>query len=241
MTYQRDIVSAMDEVKCPHCKASTGVTTLYSIARIDENGIIFKDSKNEYDKILLTSKHDQSCCESHYLDFSYLENNDFSNLLFDLNSKSLIEKVPGYGIRLVPTNGHPISIPGYADNNGYYTDDLTIVIKPLYRKVFLRKEDITSCQKGVYICSDNERIFASIRDSNVAELICLLEDDNDVNYQDDTGNTFLMFAAWLGEKGCIEVLLNAGANRDLKNEDGHSAQYFAELADHPDCVELLKR
>ena len=31
--------------------------------------------------------------------------------------------------RLLPVNGHPISIPGYGYNNGYYSANLTLVLE----------------------------------------------------------------------------------------------------------------
>lgn len=53
--------------------------------------------------------------ENHYLSFSFkdLIINDFKDLEFDLSSKFFFERVPGYGIRLLPMNGNPISVPGY--------------------------------------------------------------------------------------------------------------------------------
>lgn len=84
--------------------------------------------------------HDQDCCESHYLDFESINLSDFKGLNFNLsNNNKFFEKVEGYGIRLLPVNGHPVSIPGYGKNNGYYSSDLKVVLKMVF--------DISECQR----------------------------------------------------------------------------------------------
>lgn len=91
----------------------------------------------------LFSDHDQDCCENHYLDFSNLELTDFEGLEFDLSNDNFLQKVDGYGIRLVPLNGHAVSIPGYGSNNGYYSTNLTLVVlNGGIKKTF----DVTECQ-----------------------------------------------------------------------------------------------
>ena len=68
---------------------------------------------------------------------------DFEGLEFDLSS-DFFEKVVDYGIRLLPTNGHPISVPGYGRNNGYYSHNLDLVLSsPKETRSF----DITECQE----------------------------------------------------------------------------------------------
>jgi len=93
----------------------------------------------------LCSSHEQACCEEHYLDFSGIDIEDVRNLEFDLNSDDFFEKVEGYGIRLLPKNGLPLSIPGYSDNNGCYSDDLLLELT-LNGNNVLKKFDITNCQ-----------------------------------------------------------------------------------------------
>jgi len=95
----------------------------------------------EFDNgITLTSDHEQDCCEHHYLDFSGLKLEDFEGLDFDLSGDTFFEKVEDYGIRLLPTNGHPVSVPGYGSNNGYYSSNLGLILSDG------RKFDITECQ-----------------------------------------------------------------------------------------------
>ena len=63
---------------------------------------------------------------------------DFEGLEFDLSGDlaaydlalvGFFERVEGYGIRLLPINGHPVSVPGYGYNNGYYSSHLTLVLE----------------------------------------------------------------------------------------------------------------
>jgi len=102
------------------------------------DGIIFKDGSTLYDF------HNQDCCENHYLDFSSLCLADFEGLEFDLSSPSFFERVSDFGIRLIPLNGHAVSIPGYGYNNGYYSSDLTLVLSRPGK--LDEKFDITECQ-----------------------------------------------------------------------------------------------
>ena len=102
------------------------------------------DSVTLSDGTVITSDHNQECCEHHYLDFSQVSLEDFDGLIFDVSSDTFFEAVADYGIRLVPTNGHPVSIPGYGYNNGYYSTNLTLVLsKPGSDN---RTFDITECQ-----------------------------------------------------------------------------------------------
>lgn len=92
----------------------------------------------------LYSEHDQDCCENHYLDFQDIDLSDFEGLEFDLSGDAFFNKVEGYGIELLPVNGHPVRVPGYGSNNGYYSTNLTLVveIEGKEKRVF----DITECQ-----------------------------------------------------------------------------------------------
>jgi hypothetical protein len=91
----------------------------------------------------LYSYHSPECCEEHFLNFQDLDLKEISQYDFDL-SGSFFEKVPNSGIRLLPVNGLPVFIPGYSDNNGYYTDNLTLILKKDDKEqCFL----ITECQR----------------------------------------------------------------------------------------------
>lgn len=102
-----------------------------------ENGLLFE---NGY---MLYSEHEQDCCEEHYLHFGDLTLEDFKDLVFNLDGDSFFERVEGYGIRLIPVNGSPVSVPGYSSNNGCYGDELTLILKTDKET---KSFDITECQ-----------------------------------------------------------------------------------------------
>lgn len=107
------------------------------VAYVGEDQLNFDDGSKLY------SDHDQQCCENHYLDFTNLSLEDFEGLDFDLSSDGFFEKVEDFGIRLKPTNGHPVSVPGYGYNNGYYSHNLTLV---LCKEGDETRYDISDCQ-----------------------------------------------------------------------------------------------
>lgn len=96
------------------------------------------------DRSQLYSDHVSDCCERHWLAFNDLSISDFEGLDFDLSGPDFFEKIEGFGIRLVPTNGHPVSVPGYGSNNGYYSSNLTLVLK---KEGFRAEFDISECQE----------------------------------------------------------------------------------------------
>lgn len=99
----------------------------------------------EFDnEVQLFSDHRQGCCENHYLDFSSLTLGDFEGLEFDLSGENFFERITDFGIALKPVNGFPVRIPGYGDNNGYYSSNLSLVLKGID---FEKRFDITECQK----------------------------------------------------------------------------------------------
>lgn len=92
----------------------------------------------------LYSEHESDCCENHWLDFKDLELSDFDGLLFDLSGEDFFKKIEGYGIELVPTNGHSVKMAGYGSNNGYYSTNLTLVISNGKDSI---RYDISECQE----------------------------------------------------------------------------------------------
>ena len=74
---------------------------------------------------------------------------EYEGLLFDFDTEDLsnsIERVEGSGIRLKPNNGHPIFIPGYSSNNGFYSDDITLVFCRYGDDDVYCQIDVTECQ-----------------------------------------------------------------------------------------------
>lgn len=107
------------------------------------------DFDNTY---ILCSEHEKDCCEVHHLDISGFKEEDFFDIHFDFDIVDLsrsIERVEGSGIRLVPNDAHPIFVPGYSSNNGYYSDDLSLCFYG-YEIGTLGKIDITECQPKHY-------------------------------------------------------------------------------------------
>lgn len=107
------------------------------VRSLDEDQINFDDGSTLY------SEHEQDCCEMHYLSFKNLSLSDFEGLEFDLSVDDFFERVEDFGIRLKPFNGHPVSVPGYGYNNGYYSSNLALVLQ---KGQDLRLWDITDCQ-----------------------------------------------------------------------------------------------
>lgn len=110
------------------------------VVRIEPDSMQFDNG------MILHSDHEQSCCENHYLSLSDLTLDDFEDLEFDLSNDDFFERVEGYGIALKPKNGHPVRIPGYGSNNGYYSSNLALVITNIDGRGVFKQYDITECQ-----------------------------------------------------------------------------------------------
>ena len=108
------------------------------VVKFNEDTITFENG------ITLYSNHEQDCCENHYLSLSDLTTDDFEGLEFDLSSEDFFERIEGYGIALKPINGHPVRIPGYGSNNGYYSSNLDLILAN--GNEVLKRFDITECQ-----------------------------------------------------------------------------------------------
>lgn len=94
--------------------------------------------------VILSSCHESDCCESHYLSFTDLALDEFDELEFDLTSDKFFERIEGYGIALKPLSGHPVRIPGYGYNNGYYSSNLDLFLSD--DKGLSIKFDVSECQ-----------------------------------------------------------------------------------------------
>jgi len=102
------------------------------IKEINSEEIIFDNG------IVIGYEHYQDCCEHVYADFESLKYSSILNHNFGCLS---IEDVPDFGIKL---NGFPI--PCYNDQNGYYSDDLQLIIKypnnPIEIRLEISKKDM---------------------------------------------------------------------------------------------------
>lgn len=108
------------------------------VVKVDSESLGFDNG------VVLTSAHETECCEQHYLSLDNLTLADFDGLEFDLTSDAFFERIEGYGIALNPLIGFPVRIPGYGINNGWYSEQLDLVLSD--GKGFSRVFDITKCQ-----------------------------------------------------------------------------------------------
>ena len=92
----------------------------------------------------LYSNHESDCCESHELLIGDLTMADFEGLEFDLTNDGFFNRIPDYGIELIPIKGHSVKIAGHGSNNGYYSDQLDMIIEKEGKRI--RRYDITECQ-----------------------------------------------------------------------------------------------
>lgn len=112
-----------------------------TVREVGAGGIVFSDGSRLY------SHHDRDCCESHELTFSDLKLQDFEGLEFDLSGDGFFQRVEGFGIRLIPVNGHPVPVPGHGSNNGHYGSDIALVLTSGDPKGAERRWDVTECQE----------------------------------------------------------------------------------------------
>ena len=110
------------------------------VVKIESESITFDNG------FTLCSNHEQDCCEHHWLSFENLTFKDFEGLEFNLSNDEFFRRVPDFGIELVPLRGWPVRVPGYGSNNGYYSDQLDLVLIGSDGKEF-KTYDITECQE----------------------------------------------------------------------------------------------
>lgn len=108
------------------------------VVKIEKESILFENGCK------LFSNHEKDCCEVHYLSFKDLTIEDFDGLEFNLTTDLFFERIEGYGIALLPINGHPVRIPGYGYNNGYYSSQLDLILTD--GKKITKTYDISDCQ-----------------------------------------------------------------------------------------------
>ena len=73
-----------------------------------------------------------------------LDGHSFINKCFNVINNNFFTRIPDYGIQLNATNNFPLRIPGYGSNNGYYSDNLTLILKDNFKEQ--KTFDITDCQ-----------------------------------------------------------------------------------------------
>jgi len=109
------------------------------VVAIEREALTFNDGS------ILMSSHNQDCCESHYLDFLDIDMTDFEGLEFDLTNDGFFNRVEDYGIELKPIKGHVVRVPGYGENNGYYSSNIDLVITDKKGNI-IKSFDVSECQ-----------------------------------------------------------------------------------------------
>lgn len=116
-------------------KEKLDLNKLTKVTKVTKDSILFDNG------LELSSYHSTDCCEHHWVDFGAVDINDFDGLEFDLSTDKFFNRIPDYGIELVPVKGWSVRIPGYGNNNGYYSDKLDLTLSD--GRIF----DITDCQE----------------------------------------------------------------------------------------------
>ena len=68
----------------------------------------------------------------------------------------------------------------------------------------------------------------------------LIRHGADPNYQDDLGDSALLYAGLHRSIECIELLLKSGAKVNVKDREGRTVLYYAQREGHQDVVEYLR-
>lgn len=76
-------------------------------------------------------------------------------------------------------------------------------------------------------------------DANLNTIKELLSEGADINAQNDTGMTALMWASSWGNGEVIEILLRGGTDVNLRKWDGSTALMYASADDHEEAVKTL--
>lgn len=120
------------------------------IVEIDDDHLAFDNG------CILTSDHEQDCCESHWLDFSVMSGYNVGTAtgktiniyeqVFDFSNGVTFKEVEDMGILLTDTEGNNYLVNGYGENNGYYGTNIDLVLyDENYKTIF--EYDVSNCQK----------------------------------------------------------------------------------------------
>jgi ankyrin repeat protein len=75
--------------------------------------------------------------------------------------------------------------------------------------------------------------------NKINEIKKFIADGGDVNFRDEWGLTALITATFCNDPAIVNILLKAGANKDIKNNDGKTALDIAKEYDYQEIIELL--
>lgn len=86
---------------------------------------------------------------------------------------------------------------------------------------------------------DVEPFFQAIKENDIDTVRNYLDDGTDPNFEDDNGNTALLYASTLGATSIAKFLLEKGADPNRPGADGFVPLHFAVFSNHIDTVHLL--
>ena len=116
------------------------------IVMIEENYIEFDSGT------IISMTHSQDCCENVYADCSALRDYNIlpstgqaitiGDIAFTDDIENCIEQVPDMGFNLISADGSKWFVPCPNEQNGYYSDELTMRIKRDGKTIMM---DLTGC------------------------------------------------------------------------------------------------
>lgn len=141
-------------------KRSKVVSVQKTRAYLDASALIFLSPHISFDcGLSLVFERDSDMGASANFDLEHISIEDFKDLEFDLSDDKFFRKIEGYGIELIPTNGHSVKIPGYAVVDGYYSCNLYMEIRKdyeLFGGQLVESYMLNECCETNYIDSQND-------------------------------------------------------------------------------------
>ena len=141
-------------------KRSKVVSVQKTGAYLDASALIFLSPHISFDcGLSLVFERDSDMRASANFDLEHISIEDFKDLEFDLSDDKFFRKIEGYGIELIPTNGHSVKIPGYAVVDGYYSCNLYMELRKDYELLggqLVESYMLNECCETNYIDSQND-------------------------------------------------------------------------------------
>jgi hypothetical protein len=130
------------------------------IREYDASALIFLSPHISFDcGLSIVFERDSDMGASANFDLEHIGMQDFEGLEFDLSDDKFFRKIEGYGIELIPTNGHSVKIPGYAVVDGYYSCNLYMELRKdyeLFSGQLVESYMLNECCETNYIDSQND-------------------------------------------------------------------------------------
>ena len=82
-------------------------------------------------------------------------------------------------------------------------------------------------------------LIALILTNKINEIKKFIAEGGDVNLRDEWGLTPLITATFCNDPAIVKLLLRAGANEDIKNNEGKTALDIAKEYDYQEIIKLL--